>query len=240
METIAVETKYAKEIEAAEKAGKDTTELQERSEQEKKDIKKKYALIDFLITNSRIVAETAAAIMKAAPNVPLQIAEGILGATQLGIATAEYNSVKNLWTGGFTDPGDKYKPAGIVHAGEFVANQDAVGNRTLRRLFNVIDYAQKNNTVGRIDSSTIARALQMKQGFSSGGFTASGTATGADVQVINYAEVVSALHSANAVNSALLAELQKGIRAKVAIRGSEGLEETTELYDKLMTNVTKK
>lgn len=240
METIAVETKYAKEIEAAEKAGKDTTELQERSEREKKDIKKKYALIDFLITNSRIVAETAAAIMKAAPNVPLQIAEGILGATQLGIATAEYNSVKNLWTGGFTDPGDKYKPAGIVHAGEFVANQDAVGNRTLRRLFNVIDYAQKNNTVGRIDSSTIARALQMKQGFSSGGFTASGTATGADVQVINYAEVVSALHSANAVNSALLAELQKGIRAKVAIRGSEGLEETTELYDKLMTNVTKK
>lgn len=240
METIAIETKYAKEIEAAEKAGKDTTELQERSEREKKDIKKKYALIDFLITNSRIVAETAAAIMKAAPNVPLQIAEGILGATQLGIATAEYNSVKNLWTGGFTDPGDKYKPAGIVHAGEFVANQDAVGNRTLRRLFNVIDYAQKNNTVGRIDSSTIARALQMKQGFSSGGFTAPGTTSGADVQVINYAEVVSALHSANAVNSALLAELQKGIRAKVAIRGSEGLEETTELYDKLMTNVTKK
>lgn len=240
METIAIETKYAKEIEAAEKAGKDTTELQERSEREKKDIKKKYALIDFLITNSRIVAETAAAIMKAAPNVPLQIAEGILGATQLGIATAEYNSVKNLWTGGFTDPGDKYKPAGIVHAGEFVANQDAVGNRTLRRLFNVIDYAQKNNTVGRIDSSTIARALQMKQGFSSGGFTAPGTTSGADVQVINYAEVVSALHSANAVNSALLAELQKGIRAKVAIRGSEGLEETTELYDKLMTNVKKK
>ena len=36
METIAVETKYAKEIEAAEKAGKDTTELQERSEARKK------------------------------------------------------------------------------------------------------------------------------------------------------------------------------------------------------------
>lgn len=240
METIAVETKYAKEIEAAEKAGQDTTAITEKIEEEKKAIKKKYAGIDFAITSAKIVAETALAIMKASGNIPLQIAEGILGVTQLGIATAEFEKVKNLWTGGFTDPGDKYKPAGIVHAGEFVANQDAVGNRTLRRLFNVIDYAQKNNTVGRIDSSTIARALQMKQGFSSGGFTAPGTTSGADVQVINYAEVVSALHSANAVNSALLAELQKGIRAKVAIRGSEGLEETTELYDKLMTNVTKK
>lgn len=237
METTNVETKYERQIAAAEKAGQDTTELQEKMEEEKKAIKKKYAGIDFAITSAKIISETAAAIMKASPNVPLQIAEGILGATQLGIATAEFNKVQNLWTGGYTEPGGKYEPRGIVHAGEFVANQDAVGNKTLRRLFNVVDYAQKTNTVGRIDNATIANALAIKQGYASGGYVAPvGSGASPDYNTMDMAAMMAVMQQSNEVNAALLAELKNGIVAKAQISGNNGIAEQLNKYNNLIKN----
>lgn len=239
METIAVETKYSKQIAAAEKAGQDTTALQEQSEQEKKDIKKKYAGIDFAITTAKIISETSAAVMKAAPNIPLQIAEGVLGATQLGLAVAQFDSVRNLWTGGFTEPGDKYAPKGIVHAGEFVANQDAVGNRTLRRLFNVVDFAQKNNTVGRIDNDTIARALSIKSGFAQGGFVSADANQNSSSPGQDMSAIMSVIRETNEVNSLLLSQLRRGIKAHASVTGDGGINDAMDTYNQLIKNATR-
>ncbi|MFZ4548551.1 MAG: phage tail tape measure protein, partial [Bacteroidales bacterium] len=238
METIAVDARYAKEIAAAEKAGKDTTALQEQVEEEKKAIKKKYAGIDFAITTAKIIGETAAAIMKASPNVPLQIAEGILGATQLGLALAQFNSVQQLWTGGFTEPGGKYKPAGIVHAGEFVANQEAVNHSPMRKVFNLVDHAQRTNSVARITNDDIIRSLSVRSGYANGGFVGGNSVT--NNNGISTGQLIAAIQAATAentaVNAALLTEIQKGIKANVSASGKNGVVEAVSQYNKLITN----
>ncbi|HPS40059.1 MAG TPA: hypothetical protein PL124_11635, partial [Candidatus Cloacimonadota bacterium] len=38
------------------------------------------------------------------------------------------SALNNMWTGGYTGPGGKYEPRGIVHAGEWVANADMVAS----------------------------------------------------------------------------------------------------------------
>lgn len=168
-EAIAVENKYAKQLQAAKGNAEATTALQEKMEDEKKRIKKKYADVDLMISTAQIVANTAAAVMKSAPNIPLMVLTGLTGAAELALAVEQRNQVKNLWTGGYTEPGDKYKPAGIVHAGEFVGNQDAVENPTIRRIFDLIDYAQKTNTVARISNDDIVKAAGIRRGYSAGG-----------------------------------------------------------------------
>ncbi len=233
-ETIAIENKYAKQLDAARKAGTDTTKLEEKIEEEKKQVKKKYADIDFAITVAKIISETALAIMEAAPNIPLQIISGLAGAAQLAIAAEQRNSVRNLWTGGFTDPGGKYEPRGIVHAGEFVANQDAVNNRTLRKLFNLIDYAQRTNTVARIDKDLITQTLH-DRGFSSGGFTSnSHERPSSKANDYNFDPLIGMLSENKTLIVLLISILKKGIKADVSVTGKGGIKEATDLYDKLI------
>jgi len=244
IETTAVEVKYEKQIKAAEQAGQDTTALTEKMEEEKKAIKKKYAGIDFAITSAKIIAETAAAIMKAAPNVPLQIAEGILGATQLGIAMGEFSKVQNLWTGGFTDPGDKYAPRGIVHAGEFVGNQDATYHTPTRKVFNLIDHAQRTNTVARITNEDIARVVGVRKGFADGGFTSpmgspgAGGSYGISKEDLAWS-ISQAMQGNNAVIAALAAQLERGIKAKVSVSGNDGIAEATNTYNRYIKNASR-
>lgn len=63
--------------------------------------------------------------------------------------------------GGFTGPGGKYQPAGIVHAGEFVLRQEVVRQAGMRRML------ERLNRYG-------ADALQ---GFADGGFVGGGSST---------------------------------------------------------------
>jgi len=235
-ETLAVENKYKKQIDAAKKNGEDTTALEEKMEEEKKKVKKKYADLDFGITVAKIISETALAIMKAAPNLPLQIVTGMQGVAQLALANQQRMQVKNLWTGGFTDPGGKYEPRGIVHAGEFVANQEAVRNNDLRRLFNLVDYAQKTNTVARIDRKLIAQTIGAT-GFATGGFT---SGTPAPTIVNNPGndkdEIMALLNENKSLLMMLYNLLKDGIIARTYVAGRGGINEAQKLYDQINNN----
>lgn len=237
-EMVAVENKYAEELKAAKKAGKDTTALEDQIESEKKDIKKKYADVEFAITVSKIIAETALAVMKAAPNIPLQIFTGATGLAQLALAAQQRESIKNLWTGGWTGPGDKYAPKGIVHSNEFVANMDATGNRSLRKIFNLVDYAQKTNTVARIDDNTLSKVIGSSRGFASGGWT---TPPPVDSQYTESGstELMALIQQAIAINQALISVLSNGIEANVSVTGKNGIKEATDTYNKLLKNATR-
>lgn len=235
-ETLAVENKYKKQIDAAKKNGEDTTALEEKMEEEKKKVKKKYADLDFGITVAKIISETALAIMKAAPNLPLQILTGMQGVAQLALANQQRMQVKNLWTGGFTDPGGKYEPRGIVHAGEFVANQEAVRNNDLRRLFNLVDYAQKTNTVARIDRKLIAQTVGAT-GFATGGFT---SGTPAPTIVNNSGndqeDIITLLNENKSLLMMLYNLLNKGITARTYVAGDGGIEQAQDLYNTINKN----
>lgn len=97
-----VDAKYDAEIEAAKKAGKDTTELEKKKSEEKLKIQKKYADVNFAIKASQIIADTSVSIMKALSELgpiagPIAAAlMGFTGAAQLAAANAERQRVKRM------------------------------------------------------------------------------------------------------------------------------------------------
>jgi len=102
------------------------------------------------------------------------IAGGLQVAYILGQEPPEFSK------GGYTNPdsSDK-KPAGIVHANEFIGSAAAVRNPSVKKIFDVIDYAQKNGTINQINLPAIVSTATMK-GYHSGGYTSdtSGNASG--------------------------------------------------------------
>ena len=101
-EEASVDARYDAEIEAARKAGNDTTELENKKAGEKLKIQKKYADVNFAIKASQIIADTATSIMKAYADLgPIAgtvaaALMGITGAAQLSAANAERQKVKRM------------------------------------------------------------------------------------------------------------------------------------------------
>jgi TP901 family phage tail tape measure protein len=243
-ETLHIENKYAAQLKAAKGNSEKTAEIEAKMEEEKKEMKKQYADIDFGITSAKIIASTSLAAMKAwelgYPMGPIMAGVAVAaGFAELAVANEQRESVKNLWTGGFTDPGNKYEPDGIVHKGEFVANQDAVGNPVMRRVFNLVDYAQKTNTVASLTSDDVARSIGMKNGLANGGWVSKApmmsVGNGISKEELSFA-IESATAKTNAVTQALLDRLNQGISAEVSITGKNGIDENMKTYNKLIKN----
>ncbi len=101
-----IDAKYDAEIEAARKAGKDTTDLENKKANEQLKVQKKYADINFAIKASQIIADTSVAIMKALGELgpiagPIAAAlMGVTGAAQLAAANAERLKVKRMTLNG--------------------------------------------------------------------------------------------------------------------------------------------
>ena len=61
--------------------------------------------------------------------------------------------------GGFTKKGRVDEPAGIVHAGEWVASQKLLANPVARPMIEALDYAQRTNTIGRLRAEDVSRSI---------------------------------------------------------------------------------
>jgi len=61
--------------------------------------------------------------------------------------------------GGYTRPGKKYEPAGIVHAGEWVASQELLANPTAAATIAQLDQAQRTNTIGQLDRKMVSSSV---------------------------------------------------------------------------------
>jgi hypothetical protein len=102
------------------------------------------------------------------------IIKGILSAL-VGIKTgAEIATIKNAQfdVGGYTGGTQKYKPAGIVHEGEFVNNQEAVKNPHVRKFLDIFDYYQRTGQISKLNTATILANVPMQQKYT-GGFVSS-------------------------------------------------------------------
>lgn len=185
-----VESRYDAQIKAAQKAGKDTTELEEQKEEAVWEIKKKYADKQFALNVLDILANTAAAIMvawKAGPFIGpvLGAAAAIQGAAQLVVAQQQREQAKGLYSGGYSDDyvqgytakGDSRDVAGVipVHKNEFVANHEGVANPHVKQFLDVFDIAQKNGTIGMINTTQILQQVRMRNGKYNGGYTTDST-----------------------------------------------------------------
>jgi len=101
----------------------------------------------------------------------------ILAAAAAAAVTVAFNKlIPKFDTGGFTGPGGKYQPAGVVHAGEYVIPQDGVQNPALRPIIDWIELARRNGELRRLDLGPIVQAIQPRQ-FASGGYVSSPAST---------------------------------------------------------------
>lgn len=84
-------------------------------------------------------------------------------AAKTALITAAFETAKaainGFESGGYTGYGKHDEPKGIVHAGEFVANRYAVSNPSVRPVLDLIDRAQKNNTIGSLTAKDVSAVL---------------------------------------------------------------------------------
>jgi hypothetical protein len=67
---------------------------------------------------------------------------------ETAVAAAKGVISKSLDTGGFTGPGGKHEPAGIVHKGEWVSPAWMVNSPTLGPSIEALEYIRANNSPG--------------------------------------------------------------------------------------------
>jgi len=84
-------------------------------------------------------------------------------AAKIALITAAFETAKGILgsfdTGGYTGDGRWDEPRGVVHAGEFVANRYAVQNPVVRPVLDLIDQAQRNNTIGSLTAKDVSAVL---------------------------------------------------------------------------------
>lgn len=241
LEQAKISKNYEKQIAAAGNNSKKKKRLEEKRDKELAAAKSKANKKAMKIEIAQAIASTAMAAINAyssAAQVPFigwtlaPIAAGMATAAGLlqiaAIRKQHQAEAAGYYSGGYTG-GNRYRrEAGVVHEGEFVANHQAVNNSSIRPAFDLIDRAQRSNTVGSLTADDISRAL------GSGGGSAVVTPI---VNVSNdNSEVRESLDGVNNAISILNQTLDDGLEIVMPIAGRSGLHRKLKDYERLLDN----
>lgn len=231
--------KYDRMIEAAGSNSAKAKKLEEKKQKELAAIKTKYNRKAMKIEIAQALASTAVAAINAYKTAPAPVM--VFGPIAAAMATAagllQVATIKKqhaaeeagYYSGGFTGGTNYRKRAGVVHEGEFVANHLAVENPNVLPALQLIDMAQRNNTIGTL------RAEDLSQAVGQGAPTVVSAPT-VNVHTDN-AELRQTLDAAVDVISRLQTVLASGIHASVSMDGEDGIAHQTKVYNRLKNNV---
>ena len=240
LEQAKISKNYEKQIAAAGNNSKKKKKLEEKRDKELAAAKSKANRKSMKIEIAQAIASTAMAAINAyssAASIPVTgwvmapIAAGMATAAgMLQIATIKKQhqaEAAGYYEGGYTG-GNRYrKEAGVVHEGEFVANHNAVNNSSIRPALDLIDRAQRSNTVGSLTADDITRSLG--QG--------SSTVVAPVVNVNNdNTEVRQSLDGVNSAVTRLNENIERGIKADVSIAGRDGIDRKLNEYHRMLNN----
>lgn len=238
LETARINANYDKQIEAAGNNSAKRKKLEEKRDKELAAAKKKANKRAMVIQLAQAVASTAMAAINAyssAAQVPFvgYILAPIAAATAVAAGMLQIATIKKqqqaqeagYYEGGFTGGSSYRRKAGIVHEGEFVANHNAVNNPQVLPALQLIDEAQRNNTVGSLTAADISHSLGQ------GGATVV-SAPSVTVNTDN-SELNATLGEARDVIDQLSLVLAQGIHAKCYIDGDDGIAKNLDHYKKL-------
>lgn len=241
LEQAKISKNYEKQIAAAGNNSKKKKRLEEKRDKELAAAKAKANKRAMKIEIAQAIASTAMAAINAyssAAQVPFigwtlaPIAAGMATAAGLlQIATIRKQhqvEAAGYYSGGYTGGRRYRREAGVVHEGEFVANHQAVNNSSIRPAFDLIDRAQRSNTVGSLTADDISRAL------GSGG---GGAVVTPIVNVSNdNSEVRESLDGVNNAITILNQTLDDGLEIVMPIAGRSGLHRKLKDYERLLDN----
>lgn len=240
LEQAKISKNYEKQIAAAGNNSKKKKKLEEKRDKELAAAKSKANKKAMKIEIAQAIASTAMSAINAyASAAAIPTIGWTLAPVAAGMATAagmiQLAAIKKqhqaeaagYYEGGYTG-GNRYrKEAGVVHEGEFVANHNAVNNSSIRPALDLIDRAQRSNTVGSLTAEDITRSLG--QG--------SSTVVAPVVNVNNdNTEVCQSLDGVNAAVSRLTQTLDDGIEVEVPISGRRGLHRRLQDYQRILNN----
>lgn len=241
MEVADAEKSWDAQIAAAEKAGRNTTALEEQKQKDIADIKTRYNERAGKIEIAQAIAQGAMAAINAyssAAAIPVigYILAPIAAAMALAATGVQIAAIKKqqqaqssgYYEGGFTRrTDDDHEPVGVVHGNEFVANHKTVANPRVRPYLDAIDYAQKNNTESTLSFDDVIPKHQ----YYAGGYTpvSPSVPAASAPQLYSDAEVKAMLRK-------LTQQLDSGIYAYTTVDGPDGIARKQHRYNTLINN----
>lgn len=240
LEVAKIQANYDKQISAAGNNSAKKKRLEAKRDKEisaaktkanKKAMKIEIAQAVASTAMSAINAYSSAAAIPTVGYIIAPIAAGLATAAgKIQIATIKKQhqaEAAGYYEGGFTGPGHYKKEAGVVHAGEFVANHNAVNNPQLLPALQLIDAAQRNNTVASLTAQDVSRAM----GTGSAAVVAPVVNVNADNE-----QVGASLDNVSSTIERLNEQLNLGIKSYVVITGPDGFDRKWSQYQKMKSN----
>lgn len=240
LEVAKIQANYDKQISAAGNNSAKKKRLEAKRDKEisaaktkanKKAMKIEIAQAVASTAMSAINAYSSAAAIPTVGYIIAPIAAGLATAAgMLQIATIKKQhqaEAAGYYEGGFTGPGHWKKEAGVVHAGEFVANHNAVNNPQLLPALQLIDAAQRNNTVASLTAQDVSRAM----GTGSAAVVAPVVNVNADNELVG-----ASLDNVSSTIERLNEQLNLGIKSYVVITGPDGFDRKWSQYQKMKSN----
>ena len=245
-EIATIEAKYDAEIAAAGDNSAKVAELEKKKEAEIAKVKseaskKSYKMQVFQATAQMIQGALNAytstlAIPLIGPILAPAAAAVALAAGMIQIAALKKQQqaaeAQGYAEGGYTKKGSKYEPAGIVHAGEWVASQKLLADPTAKAMIDRLDYAQRTNTIGSLSHSDVSRSITAPAEMVA-------SATQESVARTLAAQTV-ALDNFNKSMATLNDRLNEPFVTVNTVTGNNGIKQAQDEYNKLIKNKSKK
>ena len=157
-------------------------------------------------------------------------------AAKTALITAAFETAKaainGFESGGYTGYGKHDEPKGIVHAGEFVANRYAVSNPSVRPVLDLIDRAQKNNTIGSLTAKDVSAVLSGVSSTTNNTYyqQAAPADNGMSAVMLEAVKVMGALNK----------RLNEPIYTYTKATGKMGINEAQDLVTKMKNNASRR
>lgn len=243
LQVAKVQKRYDAEIEAAGDNSERVEQLEKERDKEISRIKAENSKKEFAMQVAMAIAQTAQNAISAygsvvgipivGPALAAAAAAMAVAAGMLQVATIKKQqqaaAVQGYSEGGFTRPGGKDEPAGIVHAGEWVASQRLLASPVARPLIEALDYAQRNNTIGSL------RMGDLNMSAPSAASPSASPAATAQIQQ---------LAATNAMLMGTIAKLNRRLNEPFVtvntVTGDTGIKKAQTDYERLMRNKTPK
>lgn len=156
-------------------------------------------------------------------------------AAEIALITAAFQTAKAVINGfeegGYTGSGRHDEPKGIVHAGEFVANRYAVQNPAIRPVLDLIDQAQRNNTIGSLTAKDVSAVLSPTNRMTTNNYYQTTESSSQESTAVM-------LQNMKCMEK-LLKRLNEPIFTYTKATGKMGVNEAQQLVEKMKKNVTR-
>ena len=254
IQTAGIEKKYDREISLAEGNNYKVKKLEKQKEKEIAKAKNEANKKMFAMQVIQAVAQTATNAINAygsAAAIPVVgfVMAPIAAAMAIAAGMIQIAAIKKQQqaseaqgyaTGGFTPAGRKDEPVGIVHAGEWVASQELVKSPVARPLLEALDYAQKTNTVGRLNANDVSRTITAPHILADSAVRSQNVPQQVIVQNNNNEQTTAALSDYADTMRLLRDRLDEPFLTVNSVTGETGMKQAQDEYDKLIRNKTPK